>query len=167
MAKEFEHWCDKQHQEPSDDNKFVIGDMAEKIFNDLEQYLLHDINKDLKLNFDDSEQDKISKNYVVKRMYSILDNAEKLELYVKDANSIYGYYDVDFKMRRERWLTARGLCFKLIAQLRHISSITIKGTNLQKYVGISSRIYKLSFKIKNAMMADDKRKKKGCKKYLE
>lgn len=40
MGNKYDHWCDNQHQEPSEDNKFVIGDLAHDIFNRLEKYLL-------------------------------------------------------------------------------------------------------------------------------
>jgi hypothetical protein len=29
MGKKYDHWCDNQHQEPSEDNKFVILNQKE------------------------------------------------------------------------------------------------------------------------------------------
>ena len=166
MGKKYKHWCDNQYQEPKEDNKFVIGDMAHDIFNTLEKYLLYDIHKDMLEVFDDDVQGHISKNYVVKRVYEMLDNAERIELVVKDANSIYALYGVDYKRRRELWLEARGLCFRLIQQITHISSIMVKGTNIQKYVSLVDNIYKLARKIKNVIVSDDEKKKEHCREYL-
>lgn len=135
--------------------------MSERLYNELESYLLHDINKDLSVAFEDELQGRISKNYVIHRMNTILDIAEQIELNVKDANSIYGLYDIDWEERRRKWLISRGLCYQMIAQLKHISTITLKGTNLDKYVRLSNNADVIANKIKNVMIADDKKRKKG------
>jgi len=163
--KKCAHWCDPQHQKPKEDNIFVIGEEAKSIYNALEKYLLHDINKDLMLAFPDENQEKINKNYVIKRFYSILDNAEQLELTTFDANSVYAIYNIDYKFRRQKWITARTLCFDLVHQLNHIASILIKGSNLQKYVDLSARLNILSDRIKNVMASDDIKRKKYVKEY--
>ena len=75
----------------------------------------------------------IQKEYIIDKLKSILHTAEQIELYVKDANSIYAVYGVDYEMRRRRWLTARGYSFQLVAQLTHISDLTVNKTNIQKY----------------------------------
>lgn len=167
MGNKYDHWCDNQHQEPSEDNKFVIGDLAHDIFNRLEKYLLYDIHKDMLIAFEDTVQGTIAKNYVVKRVYSILENAEEIELIVKDANSIYALYGVDYERRRQLWLEARGKCFRLIQQISHITSILVEAVNIEKYIKFTSSIYKLSGKIKNVMISDDEKKKKYCKTYLQ
>lgn len=164
--KKYEHWCDDKHQEPKDDNKFVIGDMADEIYSELEQYILHDINKDLLVVFDDDMQGNISKRYVLHKTTNILDNAENLASIVVDANSIYAMYEVDYRRRRELWLEARGLCFRIIKQLKNISAIMVEGTNIKKYVRLSKELSKLANKIKNVMISDDKKKKEHCKKYF-
>lgn len=164
--KKYEHWCDNQHQKPSDTNKFIIGDLAYDIYSKLEKYLLYDIHKDMMITFNDSVQGNISKNYVIKKTYKILELAEDIELIVKDANSIYALYSIDYERRRQLWLESRGKCFRLIQQISHISSIMVNGINIEKYVRLTDDIYKLSNKIKNIMVSDDKKKKDLCKTYF-
>lgn len=165
MAKKYEHWCDKMHD--GKDSKFVIGEMAENFYNDLERYLLHDISKDMLVNFEDEVQEKMSRNYVVKKLYNILDNAEKLELTVKNANSVYGFYDIDLAFRRQQWLVSRGLCFEMIAQLNHISNITMKKTNVQKYITKCNELETIASKIYNVMKSDDEKRKKHIKEFAK
>lgn len=166
--KKYEHWCDKMHQNPEDkeeNKKYIIGELAHNNYTILEQYLLHDIGKDMSIVFADTTQEKISKDYVIQRMYRMLDIAEDIELLVYDANSCYALYDTDYKYRRDRWLESKGLCYKLIRQLTHLSSIMVKGANIHKYVSLSKEYEKLANKIKNVMCSDDERKKKHGKKY--
>lgn len=165
MPKKNEHWCDDKYKEP-EDNKFIIGDLASKIYEDLEKYLIHDINQDLKVVFPDPEQDKLARAYVVKKMYRILDTAEEIQNSVYETNSIYGWYDVDFAERRKGWLKARAHCYRLVTQLSHMGTKTLKGTNVQKYVNLANDVQVLAKKIKNAMMADDKRRKNNPKTYI-
>ena len=167
MGKLYTHWCDSQYEAPNETkNKFVIGELIKNLYKNLEIYLIHDINKDLTVMFDDVQQTALARNYVVKKFYNILDNADKLQNTAQDANSVYAVYDVDFEYRREKWLEARGLCFQIYAQLDHVSTITIKGTNLQKYIDLSNDCKYIAEKIKNVMIADDQKKKKYGKKYL-
>ena len=165
MPKKNEHWCDNKYKE-SEDNKFIIGDLASKIYEDLEKYLIHDINQDLKVVFPDPEQDKLARAYVVKKMYRILDTAEEIQNSVYETNSIYGWYDVDFLERRKGWLKAKAYCYRLITQLSHMGTKTLKGANVQKYVNLANDVQVLAKKIKNAMMADDKRRKNNPKTYI-
>ena len=163
--KKYKHWCDDKFKEP-EDNKFIIGDLASKIYEDLEKYLIHDINKDIKVVFPDPEQDKLARAYVVKKMYRILDTAEEIQNSVYETNSIYGWYDVDFEERRKGWLKAKAYCYRLITQLSHMGTKTLKGTNVQKYVSLANDAHILSQKIKNAITADDKRRKSKSKTYI-
>ena len=158
--KQDEHWCDNRYNKK--DGHFVIGELAEKIFRDLENYFLHDLSKTLTVTEND-----IQKEYIIDKLKSILHTAEQIELYVKDANSIYAVYGVDYEMRRRRWLTARGYSFQLVAQLTHISDLTVNKTNIQKYANISTELYTLAEKIKNIMEKDDMKKKKYCKEYFK
>ena len=162
MAKKFEHWCDGEYDDK--ETKFVIGEMAENLYKELENYMLYDIRKDLDASTD--PQDILARNYIVKRFYSMLDNAEKVELNVKSANSIYALYGVDYEWRRKLWIASRSYCFQLIAQLKHITPIMIKGVNIRKYTRLSKKYSDLSVKIKNIMVSDDTRKKKSCRQYL-
>lgn len=165
MAKKNKHWCDDQHK--NTETIFAIGELASEIYNTLEKYLIHDCNKDFSIVFADAEQDKLARQYVLKRLYNILDTAEKIENEVISTNSIYAYYDIDYGIRREGWLKAKSDCYALMAQLKHVSTITLKGTNIQKYVNVSADAQKLAEKIKNIMSSDNKRKKELAKKYID
>ena len=165
MEKKYEHWCDDKYKDK--ESKFDIGIMASKIYTTLEKYLIHDCNKDFMIVFPDSEQDKLARQYVVKKLYNMLDTAERIEQEVISTNSIYTYYDTDYLIRRQGWIRAKSDCYALLAQLKHISTVTLKGTNMQKYVDISADVEKLAEKLKNIMASDNNRKKKQAKKYLD
>ena len=115
--KKYDHWCDKQYQNPEDkdgNKRYIIGELAHSNYATLEQYLLHDISKDMEVVFSDDAQGKISKDYAIQRLYRMLDLAEDIEISVYEANSCYALYDTDFKYRRDRWLKAKGLCYGVI-----------------------------------------------------
>jgi Na+/phosphate symporter len=161
MAKESEHWCDRKHV-PSE-QKFTIGDLAEKLYKDLESYLLHDIDKRLKEIVADEES--LSCEYLKIRFYSILLSAERLELTVKDANSVHAFYHSDFRYRRMRWIEARGICFRIINQCNHMAGLVVKHANIQKYVDCADLANTIQHKIYNLIKSDDRRRKKYAKTY--
>ena len=118
--KKYDHWCDKQYQNPEDkdgNKRYIIGELAHSNYATLEQYLLHDISKDMEVVFSDDTQGKISKDYAIQRLYRMLDLAEDIEISVYEANSCYALYDTDFKYRRDRWLKAKGLNQKDIREI--------------------------------------------------
>ncbi len=159
MSKREKHWCDDLHNKS--ETHFVIGEMADGIYNDLEKYLLNDLQK-----YIDTCNSELMKSHILKRFHTMLDVAELMVLNVKDANSIFAVYACDYEARRERWLNARGYSFRLVSQLDHMANIVAAKTNIQKYAGISKRLYELSAKIKNIMKSDDKKKKTQCKEYF-
>lgn len=116
--------------------------------------------------FSDSGQEEISRQYVIRKLMNILDKTEELECTVIGANNIYGWYDLDWAERRKMWIKARALCFEVITQLKHVGTITLQGTNLQKYVDLSSKLDKLAEKIKNIMKSDDTKKNDHPRTYL-
>lgn len=163
MSKQDEHWCDRKHM-PSD-KKFGIGDLSEKLYNDLEGYLLHDVDKRLsEINVDES---KITSSYIERRFNSILDNAENLEMIVKDANSVYPIYHGDYLYRRQRWLEAKGICQRLICQCNHMSNLTVKRANIQKYVDCGDLAKTIQGKVYNLMKSDDCKRKRHARVYDE
>lgn len=76
MSKKNKHWCDGRYK-PLKDTHFIIGDLAGKLYTTAENYLIHDINKDMSVVYEDEAQNKIARNYVIKKLYNILDTAEK------------------------------------------------------------------------------------------
>lgn len=165
MAKKYKHWCDNLYGEEEKENskKFVIGDMLRRIYLDLEAYLLNDIERYLNERTDLQE---LAKVYTIDKFKHILSRVELAEITANNANSIYGLYDVDWRMRRELWLKARGYCFETVTQLNHLTNVTLKGTNIQKYVEKGSELYSVAKKIKNIMIADDELRKKHPKPYI-
>lgn len=165
MSKKNKHWCDDQYKPPKD-TYFIIGDMCGNLYTSIEKYLIHDVNKDMSVVFEDEAQNKIARNYVIKKLYNILDKAEELECTVYGANAIYGWYDIDFAARRQRWTKARDLCYEIITQLNHVDTKTLKGTNLQKYVDLGKEAQKIADKIKNMITSDDKKRKANPRPYI-
>ena len=159
-------WCDNQHKPPKD-TYFIIGKLAGELYTSAENYLIHDINKDMSVVYEDEAQNKIARNYVIKKLYNILDTAEKLENAVYSANAIYAWYDIDFAARRKGWIKAKGLCFELSTQLNHVGTKTLKGTNLQKYVDLSKDAKTIAHKIDNMIKSDDKKRKQHPRTYIE
>lgn len=168
MAKKYKHWCDDKHKKK--ETHFVLGELAETAYCTLEAYLLCDVSKRLseekQAESYNQEQYTVIKAYITSKFKNLLDKAEDVECYLKDANSIFGLYAVDFEHRRIRWLKARGLCFQLIAELRHIAGIVHRKTNIQKYVDVSNMYVDIANRITNIIKADDKRKKENCKEYF-
>lgn len=159
--KKNEHWCDDRYKDTDTHSK--ICKEAQALYGMLEEWLLHDMDIALVI---EGQETPVRKNYIVRRCYSMLDNAEKVELLTRDANSIFAVYGCDYENRRMKWTDAKGICFQLQAQLNHMSGIAAPKTNIQKYVDLAVAYKKLAERIKNNIASDDKKKKKYCKEYI-
>ena len=156
MPKQEKHWCDKIHKHK--ETNFDTGDLAHKIVSILTDWILHDMSITT-----DMDQERIK--FMKKKMNKILKNAEKIECWVIEANSIYAVYNVDYKLRRKLLLKARSRCFKLTTQFRHIVDYIYQCVNVKKYLDLEKEIEHLANMIKNIMIKDDKRRKEKVKKY--
>lgn len=160
--KKYEHWNDKYHDDKGTEHS-KIEELAGNIYNELEKYLLEDIDKILKEDL--KNESPIKKRYILRRFNRIMDNVEAMRGAAINANSVYALYACDYQFRREMWLKARGLCFEINAQLNSIANITVEGTNIEKYTRLAGKTYQLAGMIKNNMVSDDNKKKKYCKPY--
>lgn len=158
MSKKYKHWNDNKYEglkEP-----FRTGKLADDIHKNLVQYLLNDFQKELE------GIDEIKKRYLIQRFDKASSYVEDICYLLRDANAIKKWYGIDYKMRRERWTTARGLCFRLMGLLDDTKSFIPETKNTQKYVDLSGDLMNLASMIQNIILSDDKDKKKNCKQYM-
>lgn len=73
--KKYEHWNDKYHDDNGTEHS-KIEELAGEIYNELEKYLLEDIEKVLKEDF--KEKPSIKKNHILRRFYRLMDNVEAM-----------------------------------------------------------------------------------------
>ena len=165
--KKNKKWCDTKYETKT--TKFGVEEMAKAIYDTLEEYILNDVRKDIiakKIPEEGNEEvGELQRDYLLHRFEKMTDMAERIELYVRDANSIYALYACDYEYRRKVWLAARGCCFRLRCMLDHMTELVVSGTNIQKYVDISADVDNLSERIKGVIISDDRRRKEKCKDY--
>lgn len=154
--KKYKHWNDGKCmpvREP-----FYTGKIADEIKRDFIMFVLND--------FEPTDMSNTEKTYIHDRFNKAISMMEDISYILRDANAINAMYGIDYEQRRERWNDAKGLCFRLMGLLDDICVFVPHIKNKQKYADISEKLFRLSKKIYNLIISDDKKKKKNCKQYL-
>lgn len=154
--KKYKHWNDGKYKPVKE--PFHTGELADEIKRDFIHFLLND--------FEPVDLNNTEKNYVHDRFNKAISIMEDISYILRDANAITKMYGIDYQQRRERWNDAKGLCFRLMGLLDDICVFVPHIKNKQKYADISERLFKLSGKIYNLIISDDKHRKKNCKQYV-